>query len=152
MDLCSQDGEPDAVEFRSQDQSPTGFWIDLLGANGDTSQYDVGDAAKDPVRQEQWKHQFALVLHPYPTAFYDADGDGQFDLIVQAPLSQDGAAAPTPDVQWRRTEDEWAISPISTPRRLMDGGWFSDPKLRESFETVTRTLEKALRQSRPSAP
>src|SRR5205823_3890050 len=91
-------GDFDMVNFRRGNVKA--WWADLGRSNLGLQE----DQVKELVKMGQWKYQFALRLATFPTAYYDADGSGSINLIVQAP-----AADRNPDVKWRRRGQDWII-------------------------------------------
>jgi S1-C subfamily serine protease len=133
LDL-DKDGKPDALAFAmTRDGPPTGILVDL---NGDCDWKKLAADTGEPDAVTLSQFEFAVHLVPTPRAFYDTDGDGQFDLVL-FDTNDDGRA----ESAMRLVGGKWKVEQPKN-RKLLDASHFTNKRLAKRFQELK--LDKPL--------
>ena len=126
------DGTPEAIAYFGATKRLSGLLVNLEGTGlPDPRKGDAGG-----------RISFALHLAPRARAFYDRDGDGRLDLILDG--GPPGQAAST--ALARDAGGDWAIHKAPTDS-LLDGALFEKPATRKQFDRLRQTFRDLVESS-----
>jgi len=132
LDL-DEDGIPDTAVFGTEaGKAPTGFLFDLAQKSGKITTADLAR----PDKREGWKFSLAIHTGPVTRTLYDAQNQGQPDLILTG-TDRDYRA----DSVLRRDKGEWTREE-GKGRHLIDPSQFKDEAMRKRLRVIIARLSK----------